>query len=87
MIKVKTDDNGRMCPEDFEKNIKETIEKGEVPFFANITAGTSVGGAIDPLDRLAPICKKYGVWCHLDAAHGGAFMMSPKLKPKLGNIS
>lgn len=87
MIKIKVDDNGRMCPEAFEEEVKNIIERGEVPYFANITAGTSVGGAIDPVERLSGICKKYGIWAHLDAALGGAFFMSDKLRSKIGDCS
>lgn len=48
------------------------------------TIGTTVEGAIDKVEELAKVCKKYGVWLHLDAAYGGVFFASPDLRHKIG---
>ena len=87
IISVKSNDNGEMIPEELELEIKNSLERGEAPFFANITVGTSVAGAIDPVEECSRICKKYGVWAHMDAAFGGAFFMSDKLRPKIGGCN
>ena len=41
----------------------------------NATCGTTVFGAFDPLEGIADICKKYGIWLHADAAWGGAVIL------------
>jgi glutamate/tyrosine decarboxylase-like PLP-dependent enzyme len=51
----------------------------------NATVGTTVSGAIDPVEQIGLICKKYKVWLHVDAALGGALWMSDKLRDKIGN--
>src|SRR5437016_3503800 len=33
-------------------------------------------GAFDPLDQIADVCRRYEVWLHVDAAHGGALAFS-----------
>jgi L-2,4-diaminobutyrate decarboxylase len=38
---------------------------------------TSIG-AFDPLEAIADVCRRYGTWLHIDAAHGGAACFSPK---------
>lgn len=75
-----------MIPEELEKQIVEIISRGEVPLFVNSTLGTTVSGAIDPIEKISAICKRYGVWHHADAALGGAFLLSPKLRHKLGDL-
>lgn len=78
VIKVNTDAKGKMITEDLEDKIKASMERGEQPFFVNATAGTTVGGAYDPLNKIADICEKYKIWMHVDGAWGGSCLMSPK---------
>lgn len=47
LVDVKTDDVGRMCPNDLDKKIKQEIDKGHRPFMVCATIGTTVEGAID----------------------------------------
>jgi len=50
------------------------------------TAGTTALGAIDDLTALADVAEQRGVWFHVDAAHGGAFLLSPRLRGMLAGI-
>lgn len=45
--------------------------KGFVPFFVSATAGTTVYGAFDPLTAISDVCRKYGVWMHVDVSASG----------------
>ena len=42
------------------------VFQGAVPFYVNATSGTTVRGAFDPLDSIADICEKNGLWMHVD---------------------
>lgn len=55
-----------MKPADLEEKIKEAKRQGKTPFFVNITAGTTVYGAFDPINEIADICRKYNLWMHVD---------------------
>uniref|UniRef100_A0AAR2J6D1 Cysteine sulfinic acid decarboxylase n=1 Tax=Pygocentrus nattereri TaxID=42514 RepID=A0AAR2J6D1_PYGNA len=77
---VKVDESGRMIPEDLEAKIVHAKSQGAVPFFVNATAGTTVQGAFDPLDRIADISERNGIWMHVDAAWGGSVVFSKKHK-------
>jgi glutamate/tyrosine decarboxylase-like PLP-dependent enzyme len=33
------------------------------------------------------ICKKYGIWHHVDGALGGAFLLSENLRHHLGDLT
>jgi glutamate/tyrosine decarboxylase-like PLP-dependent enzyme len=84
VIKIKTDDLGRMIPEELERQIVLNKSKGCVPFFVNATAGTTVVGAIDPLDEIAEICNKHKLWLHIDACYGGTLLLSKNHRQRLG---
>ena len=84
--KVKVDKFGRMSVEALEIAIAEAIEKGEVPLMIGATCGTTVYGAIDPLDEIADVAAKHKIWYHVDAAFAGSFCVSDKLRPRLKGI-
>lgn len=77
LVKVKVDRKGRMCPVDLDKKLTESKNNKEAPILVNATVGTTVFGAIDPIDAIADVCKSHKVWCHLDAALGGSSFFAP----------
>lgn len=60
--------SGRMIPEELEKLIIRHKSEGHLPFFVNCTVGTTVFGAFDPIEPIADICEKYGIWLHIDVS-------------------
>lgn len=78
VIRVKTDNNGRMLIEALEKEICESIQQGKKPFFVAATAGSTVVGAFDPIDKIAAVANKYHLWFHVDGAFGGSVLLSRK---------
>ena len=76
---IKVDDAWRMIPEELERAIVADREAGRTPIAIIATAGTVSTGAIDPLERIADIAQRYGVWMHVDGAYGAlAAMACPK---------
>jgi len=49
-------------------------------------AGSTAVGAFDPLDELADVAAKHGLWLHVDAAHGGGAALSAKERHRLAGI-
>ena len=77
---IKADSVGRMIPTLLEDQIKKDIDDGFVPTYVNATAGTTVLGAFDPIDKIADITKAYGLWLHVDGAYCGSVIFSNKYK-------
>ncbi|XP_017291601.1 acidic amino acid decarboxylase GADL1 isoform X1 [Kryptolebias marmoratus] len=83
---VPTDKRGKMIPSALEEQIESAKRKGAVPFLVNATAGTTVFGAFDPIDKIGEICEKHNLWLHVDACWGGGALMSKKHKYLLKGI-
>ncbi|MCW8889830.1 MAG: pyridoxal-dependent decarboxylase, partial [Sedimenticola sp.] len=46
----------------------------------------TAAGLYDPLTEIAAICKRQGIWLHVDAAHGGGALVSAQLRHLLNGI-
>jgi len=66
--------------------VGEDRRKGLAPVMVVGTAGTTAAGAIDPLPNLARFCRQENLWLHVDAAWGGAAILSPRLRGHLAGI-
>jgi aromatic-L-amino-acid decarboxylase len=49
-------------------------------------AGTTNTGSVDKLDRLADLAQRHDCWYHVDAAYGGAVLISERFAPMLRGI-
>ena len=67
---IPIDAERRLIPEALEAAIDEDRARGVTPVAVIGTAGTTLVGAIDPLDAIADICAERGVWFHVDGAYG-----------------
>lgn len=68
------------------KAIAEDKAAGHAPFCIVGQAGTTVAGAVDDLDALASICQEEALWLHIDAAYGGAALLTLQGKELLKGI-
>jgi fatty-acyl-CoA synthase len=66
--------------------VAQDRKNGLAPLMVAGTAGTTAAGVIDPLPELARFCLAENLWFHVDAAWGGAAILSPVLKAHLGGI-
>lgn len=86
VIKVKADKNGRLIAAELEREISNSIDRGEKPFFVAATCATTLMGAYDPIEEMAEICKKYDVWLHADGSFGGSIILSDKYRHLMKGI-
>jgi sulfinoalanine decarboxylase/sulfinoalanine decarboxylase/aspartate 1-decarboxylase len=83
---VPTDDQGRMKVNELESMIEEDVERGCTPVLVNLTAGTTVLGAFDPIKPVREICDEYNMWLHVDGAYCGSVLFSKKFKHLIDGV-
>lgn len=69
--KIETDEQFRVQPEKVEEAIQKDLAAGLRPMGIVGIAGTTNNGAVDPLEDLAAIARRHGLWYMIDAAYGG----------------
>jgi glutamate/tyrosine decarboxylase-like PLP-dependent enzyme len=83
---VPVDRQLRMDVEELVRQIDADRAGGRLPFLIVGTAGTTAAGAIDPLSALAAVAQQEHLWLHVDAAWGGAAILSSTLRHHLAGI-
>ncbi len=83
---VPTDQYGKMDVDQLEELITDDLNKGFSPIMVNLTAGTTVMGAFDPIRDVRRICDNYGMWLHVDGAYCGSVLFSSKYKHLIDGI-
>jgi aromatic-L-amino-acid/L-tryptophan decarboxylase len=76
--RIPTDDRFALIPEKLDEAIVRDREAGLVPACVVATVGTTSSGAIDPLRPIGEICRRQGVWLHVDAAWAGTAALLPE---------
>ena len=86
VVTVPVDANARMDMDALEKTMAHLQSEGKIVACVVATAGTTDAGAIDPLKEVREITNKYGAWMHIDAAWGGALILSNDYRSMLDGI-
>lgn len=71
----------RMKPAALAEALRGAQAEGLTVMAVVASAGATATGAFDPLEPIADCCAEAGVWLHVDAAHGGALLLSDRLRP------
>ncbi|HEX3233003.1 MAG TPA: pyridoxal-dependent decarboxylase [Gemmatimonadales bacterium] len=77
---IPTDEAFALRPEALEQAILEDRSAGRVPACVVASIGTTSSTAIDPVPAIAEICRRHGLWLHVDAAYAGAAAIVPELR-------
>ncbi|MCP4751840.1 MAG: aminotransferase class V-fold PLP-dependent enzyme [Proteobacteria bacterium] len=86
VVKIPVDDYNKIRIDILRQEITR-LKRDKVLIMALVgIAGTTETGNIDPLNELADIAAKEKIWFHVDAAWGGAMLLSPELKRVLKGI-
>jgi glutamate/tyrosine decarboxylase-like PLP-dependent enzyme len=83
---IETDARRRMDVGALVAAILHDRAAGRRPWLVVVSAGTTDTGAVDPLDAVADLCARYGLWLHVDGAYGGLFRLCPEGQAMLAGI-
>jgi len=86
VVQVKSDEFARMDVSDLKAKLAQADANGEQILAIVATAGTTDAGAIDPLREIAGIAAERNIWVHVDAAWGGALLLSEKYRDYLNGL-
>lgn len=84
--KIKTNEHFQMDMNCLLDQIQLDIKNGLKPFCIVGTTGTVNTGAIDPLESIYEVCRKYNLWFHIDGAYGALAKLDPQLTNELKYI-
>ena len=75
---IETDAACAMRPEALADAIAADRAAGLTPIFVCATVGTTSSNGMDPIDAIGPICRREGLWLHVDAAMSGTAALCPE---------
>lgn len=79
--------DGPMTGEILQGNIDVLNQEERERLFAVVaTGGTTNAGIIDDLQGIAEVCKKEGLWYHVDAAYGGGALAADSVRHLFNGI-
>lgn len=78
IIKVPSDEAFRVRVDALEQAIRDARAGGLTPIAVCGNAGATNTGAVDPLNALADVCAREGIWLHVDAAYGGFAVLTER---------
>ncbi|MSO81734.1 MAG: amino acid decarboxylase [Acidobacteria bacterium] len=80
--KIPVDDRFRMRTAALRDAIADDRAAGMTPLAVVATIGTTSTTSIDPVGEIAEICRREGVWLHVDAAYAGVTAIMPEFRAR-----
>ncbi len=77
---IETDEHYALRPDVLANTIEADLERGLMPCALVATTGTTTTTALDPVEALAEVARRYGLWLHVDAAMAGSAMILPECR-------
>ncbi|WP_417435612.1 pyridoxal-dependent aspartate 1-decarboxylase PanP [Idiomarina abyssalis] len=86
LVSVATDSDNRIRINELRKTCEQIAKEGGKVLALVGVAGTTETGHIDPLDDMAAVAEEVDAHFHVDAAWGGATLLSEQHRPLLAGI-
>ncbi len=86
LVPVAVDADGRMRIDKLRETLGDLERRNIKPMTIVGIAGTTETGAVDPLDAIADVAQEAGCHFHVDAAWGGATLLSERERGRFAGI-
>ncbi|VDP66466.1 unnamed protein product [Schistosoma mattheei] len=83
---IKSNEHYELDTTILEQTIEDDVNNGLIPFFCCATLGTTATCGFDKLKDIGPICDKYNIWLHVDAAYAGSSFICPEYRYLMDGI-
>jgi aromatic-L-amino-acid/L-tryptophan decarboxylase len=80
LVKIPVDTENRMSDSLLVEQIENDLANGFQPSCIIAAMGTTGTCAIDPIDKIGRIARKYDLWMHIDAAFAGTALILPEFR-------
>ncbi len=80
VAEIPVDADGRIDLPELEAALTRDAREGIVPVAVVAIAGVTDTGAVDRIDRVGEIARRFGAWLHVDGAYGLVANASPRLR-------
>ncbi len=84
--KIPVDERFAMRADALDAALAEDTQAGATPICVVASLGTTGVGAMDPLGAIGEVCRRRGVWLHVDAAWAGSALILPEQRHLLDGI-
>lgn len=86
-VSVDVDDDLRLSVPALRAAIAKAQKQRKRPIAVVASAGSTAAGAFDDLDAVADVCAEFGLWFHVDGAHGAPLALLPERAPQLSGLA
>ncbi|MFA4906096.1 MAG: pyridoxal-dependent decarboxylase [Candidatus Margulisiibacteriota bacterium] len=86
VISIEVNDKLQMSVPALRKKIEWCKKNNKIVIAILATAGTTETGNIDPLKEIAEVARENNIWFHVDAAFGGALVLSHQYRDRIAGI-
>ena len=86
LVPLEVDQRGVVIPERLEEVYQQVRSDGKGILALVANAGSTAVGLYDPLLEIGEFCREREIWFHVDGAHGGPVLISPKYRQLMKGI-
>jgi L-2,4-diaminobutyrate decarboxylase len=86
IIKIPTNERFQMRTDLLTRYLADATTRGLTVFAVIGSCCSTSTGSYDDLEAIADFCQQHKLWFHADGAHGGAVVLSERLKPLVRGI-